>query len=219
MRKKKTRPRPPLAPAEPLLREIQRVLDLVKPVYAEESETKYDGYQPVKVRQPVGGLILERERFTPTVENADTGDIAAVVVASNTSQEPAHDCRATVYVAAGLAKKQHAGIAFGVIPPGERRTQNVSIRRTVSNVGVALQVDFSFTDATGVGWYRGVDGRLKHLGFAVAAGELQQRLTAWVGGDDMPWWRVLRRLRRWRRSRLEVTAELLARVEEETRPK
>lgn len=40
----KARDRPPLAPLDPLGREIQRVLDLVKPLYADDVEPKYDGY-------------------------------------------------------------------------------------------------------------------------------------------------------------------------------
>jgi hypothetical protein len=43
MRRTKTE-RLPLAPLDPLGREIQRVLDLVKPMWQEEEEPKYNGY-------------------------------------------------------------------------------------------------------------------------------------------------------------------------------
>lgn len=42
--KQKKRARPPLAPLDRLGREIQKVLDLVRPRYADEVEPKYDGY-------------------------------------------------------------------------------------------------------------------------------------------------------------------------------
>jgi hypothetical protein len=34
----------PLAPTDPLVREIQSVLDLIRPMFTEDSESKYDGY-------------------------------------------------------------------------------------------------------------------------------------------------------------------------------
>lgn len=44
MRRARRRKRPPLAPSDSLGREIQRVLDLIKPVDVEEIEPKYEGY-------------------------------------------------------------------------------------------------------------------------------------------------------------------------------
>src|SRR4051812_22196918 len=42
--KKMNRKRPPIAPMDSLGREIQKVLDLIRPMYSEEFGFKYDGY-------------------------------------------------------------------------------------------------------------------------------------------------------------------------------